>query len=93
MPDEFLTVQEIADRFKLNQQTVRNWIDNGALSAVRLGARRVRVRESDLEAFLAASQARHEQLDAGDPWTPVYTAALALIHRCSVGSRPSRGFK
>ena len=26
MPDEFLTVQEIADRFKLNQQTVRNWI-------------------------------------------------------------------
>jgi excisionase family DNA binding protein len=76
MPDEFLTVQEIADRFKLNQQTVRNWIDDGALSAVRLGARRVRVREADLEAFLAASQARHEQLDAGDPWAPVYTAAL-----------------
>jgi len=26
VPDEFLTVAEIAERFKLNQQTVRNWI-------------------------------------------------------------------
>jgi len=24
--DEYLTVKEIADRLKLNQQTVRNWI-------------------------------------------------------------------
>jgi hypothetical protein len=24
--DEYLTVHEIADRLKLNQQTIRNWI-------------------------------------------------------------------
>lgn len=36
---------EIADRFKVNQQTVRNWIDNRELSAVCAGARRVRARE------------------------------------------------
>jgi hypothetical protein len=29
--DEYLTVQENADRPKLNQQTVRNWIDLGRL--------------------------------------------------------------
>ena len=36
---------------KLNQQTVRNWIDQGSLPAVRVG-RRVRIRRSDLERVL-----------------------------------------
>lgn len=43
VPDEFMTVAEIAALLKLNQQTVRNWIDNGKLSAIRIG-RRVRVK-------------------------------------------------
>lgn len=51
--EEYLTVAEIATRFKLNPQTVRNWIDAGELRAVRVGARRVRVRQSDLEAFIS----------------------------------------
>ena len=42
------TVQEIADLLKLNQQTVRNWIDTGRLPAVRIG-RRIRVRRVDLD--------------------------------------------
>ncbi|MBV8220213.1 MAG: helix-turn-helix domain-containing protein [Solirubrobacterales bacterium] len=50
--DEYLTVQEIADRLKLNQQTIRNWIDEEKLPAVRIG-RRVRVRRVDLDAMLA----------------------------------------
>jgi excisionase family DNA binding protein len=37
---------------KLNQQTVRNWIDQGSLPALRVGTRRVRVRRSDLDAYL-----------------------------------------
>jgi excisionase family DNA binding protein len=48
MADEFLTVAEIAELLKVNPQTVRNWIDRGELPAVRVGARRVRVRRSDL---------------------------------------------
>ena len=28
--DEYLTVKEIAEHLKLNQQTVRNWIDEGS---------------------------------------------------------------
>ena len=46
--DEFLTVAEVAERLKLNQQTVRNWIDQGSLPALRVG-RRVRIRRSDYE--------------------------------------------
>jgi excisionase family DNA binding protein len=55
MNETFLTVAEIADQLRLNQQTVRNWIDRGELAAIRLGARRVRVRASELERFIAAS--------------------------------------
>ena len=55
MDETFLTVAEIAEQLRLNQQTVRNWIDRGELAAIRLGARRVRVRASELERFIAAS--------------------------------------
>ena len=55
MNDSFLTVQEIAELLQLNQQTVRNWIDQGSLPAVRVG-RRVRVRQSDLDRILQEGQ-------------------------------------
>jgi len=46
-----VTVAEIAQILKLNQQTVRNWIQDGVLPATRVG-RRVRVRWRDVEAML-----------------------------------------
>ena len=49
--ESFLTVAEVADWFKVNQQTVRNWIDQGRLPAVRVG-RRVRIRRSDFDRIL-----------------------------------------
>jgi putative molybdopterin biosynthesis protein len=51
--DTFLTVAEVAEMLKLNQQTVRNWIDRGQLSATRVG-RRVRIRRSDLDRIVQA---------------------------------------
>ena len=51
--ETFLTVAEVAEMLKLNQQTVRNWIDQGALPAVRVG-RRVRIKRSDLDQILDA---------------------------------------
>src|SRR5207245_737152 len=47
--DRYLTVAEVAELLRLNPQTVRNWIDRGELRAVRVGARRVRIRQSDLD--------------------------------------------
>lgn len=52
--EELLTVAEIAGRLKMNQQTIRNWIDSGYLPAIRIG-RRVRVKRSDFDALLEAS--------------------------------------
>ncbi len=54
-PDEsYLTVAEVAQTLKLNQQTVRNWIDQGSLPALRVG-RRVRIKRSDFERILDES--------------------------------------
>jgi len=53
LDESFLTVAEVAEILKLNQQTVRNWIDRGELPAFRLG-RRVRIRRSDLDRFVEA---------------------------------------
>jgi excisionase family DNA binding protein len=48
-----MTVAEIAEILKLNQQTVRNWIDRGELPAVHVG-RRVRIKRSDFDRLLEA---------------------------------------
>ena len=51
LTDELFTVAEVAAILKLNQQTVRNWIDAGQLPALRIG-RRVRIRRTVLEDIL-----------------------------------------
>lgn len=63
MTGELLTVPEIAAELKLNQQTIRNWIDQGKLPANRMG-RRVRVRREDFEALLAQSATVRERPDS-----------------------------
>jgi excisionase family DNA binding protein len=55
VPDTFLTVAEVAELLKLNRQTVYNYLDRVELPAVRVGARRVRIKQSDLDAFLNTS--------------------------------------
>ena len=54
-PEEsYLTVAEVAATLKLNQQTVRNWIEAGTLPALRVG-RRVRIKRSDFDRILEES--------------------------------------
>jgi excisionase family DNA binding protein len=65
--EEFLTVAEVAELLKLNQQTVRNWIDQGSLPAVRVG-RRVRIKRSDFDRIVEAgyrAARRPDELHAG----------------------------
>jgi excisionase family DNA binding protein len=52
--ETFMTVAEVAETLKLNQQTVRNWIDQGSLPALKVG-RRVRIRRTDFERILTES--------------------------------------
>ena len=52
--ESFLTVAEVAELLKLNQQTVRNWIDQGSLPAVRVG-RSFRVPEQAVHDYLEGS--------------------------------------
>jgi excisionase family DNA binding protein len=77
--ETFLTVADVAEMLKLNQQTVRNWIDQGSLPALRVG-RRVRIKRSDFERIIEQSYsgaqpspARDGGVSAEDFWggTPV----------------------
>jgi excisionase family DNA binding protein len=52
--ESYLTVAEVAATLKLNQQTVRNWIDAGTLPALRVG-RRVRIKRSDFDRIIEES--------------------------------------
>jgi excisionase family DNA binding protein len=54
--DQLLTVAEIATILRMNQQTIRNWIEAGTLPAIRIG-RRVRIRRADFNALVAAHPA------------------------------------
>jgi len=48
---ELLTTKEVADRFRVTTETVRDWVKLGKLPAQRLGWRTLRFTEEDLEAF------------------------------------------
>lgn len=50
--DELMTVAQVAGTLRLNEQTIRNWIDAGKLPHVRVGDRRVRVWRSDFHALV-----------------------------------------
>ena len=51
--DRLLTVEEVAERLGVNQDTVRRWIRNQELEAIDLGGRAgYRVTESALEKFI-----------------------------------------
>jgi len=67
LEDTFLTVAEVADLLKINQQTVRNWIAEELLPAVRIGRRRVRIREADLAAFVDASETHRTAAGGTEP--------------------------
>lgn len=60
-PDELLTVDQVAQALQVIPDTVRAWIQSGALRASRPGdgkrpGRKYRMRRADLDAFVAASR-------------------------------------
>lgn len=53
MADRLLMVEDVAARLAVEASTIRKWLRDGQLVGVKMG-RLWRVREADLEAFLAA---------------------------------------
>lgn len=89
---EFLTVAEVAAILKLNEQTVRNWIDAGTLPALRVG-RRVRIKREDLNAIVeagatgsAAPQPREPEPTAEDFWLGNLAIGAPVFERGESGT-------
>jgi excisionase family DNA binding protein len=79
MEDEFLTVDEVAERLNVAEQSVRDMIDRRELRAVRVGVRWIRVRQSDLNAFLETPAKAAAEPDAvSDDLTPRAELATGL---------------
>ena len=88
--ESYLTVAEVAATLKLNQQTVRNWIDQGSLPALRVG----RLQELGWAAtFLASPFARfisgHTLVVDGANWQRrTLTNAAVITVRDQMGRGP-----
>jgi excisionase family DNA binding protein len=71
MPDDMLTVAEVAALLKLNPQTIRNWINQGTLPASHVG-RSVRIRRRDLDSLIESgmisSRTAQGSTAAPDQW-------------------------
>ena len=50
--DKMHTVSEVAQRLRVSDRTVRNWVERGELKVFRIGKRGYRIAESDLLAFI-----------------------------------------
>ncbi|GGQ34562.1 helix-turn-helix domain-containing protein [Streptosporangium pseudovulgare] len=50
MPDRFYSVEQVAEHLGLHPRTVRNYVRDGRLAAVRIG-KQYRIAHEDLEAF------------------------------------------
>ena len=77
MPEPLLTVDEVATWLRVNPQTVRNWLDRGELQGVRLGSRRVRIRQSDLDRFIVDSSTIQHPNARDEPAEPEHHRADA----------------
>jgi excisionase family DNA binding protein len=57
VPDEWLTVREVAQELRVKERTVRRWITAGRLPAAQVTPRSsLRIRRSDLERLLRSNQ-------------------------------------
>jgi len=54
---QYLTVQDIAKRLKVTDLTVRRWIEQGELKAVKLRGTIYRIHPKDFEDFMKRQQA------------------------------------
>lgn len=61
MEDELLTIEQVAEALKLHPDTIRRYIREKKMRAVRLSATNLRVRRSELDRFI-----KEREIDGSD---------------------------
>ena len=51
-PQTYYTTEEVADLLKVNKESVRRWVRDDKLKAVRLSGKFIRVSQDDLDEFV-----------------------------------------
>ena len=81
MANRLLTVPQVAEEFQVTTQTIRNWIDGGALPAAKIG-RAFRVKREDVDELLARARADSASLATRrDLWAPEKLVVADLSSR------------
>jgi excisionase family DNA binding protein len=62
--ERFYTVEEVAERLQVSDQTVRRWVKFGKLAAYKPG-KELRIRFGDLEQFLEARRVQPTEEGTG----------------------------
>jgi excisionase family DNA binding protein len=70
-PDEpeYLTVEQVADRLKVREKTVRDWISRGMLEAYKIG-KILRIRSDHLDQAMEARRVSAHAGPTGGLWDP-----------------------
>jgi excisionase family DNA binding protein len=85
MQDQLKTVQQVAERLQVHQETVRKWLRDGELVGINLGGKSGwRIREREIEAFLERREEQSKSLAEGEPGeagspSPAGTGEAALM--------------
>lgn len=66
MRKEVYTIQEVAALLQFSEQTIRDWVRSGRISAGRIGLRAWRIPRSEVERLLAQLQISDRVLDVED---------------------------
>jgi excisionase family DNA binding protein len=80
--ERLLSLEDVADRLQVSDQTVRRWIKSGKLTAYKPGLE-YRIREADLEEFLRAREVR-PKAPSRSPLEPTFNDVLAEERRSPI---------
>ena len=53
-PQTYYTTEEVADLLKVNKESVRRWVRDNKLKAVKLSGKLIRMSQEDLDGFVKA---------------------------------------
>lgn len=68
MSERLLTIEKVASFLQVSPSSVYRWIKAGKLPAIKLGHRQVRVRQTDLEAYIRSHLTTPAQMEEEGQW-------------------------